>query len=93
MSLNVFNSIASINKTNKAVHTFKQVLIKKGLLNPNTGTMLVHGIDGEDRLFAKWKQVASTFIHKGKKVNVAMHFERMSFNESRVWPAIMLTTR
>ena len=90
MSLNVFNSITSINKTN---HAFKQVLIKKGLLNPNTGTMLVHGIDGEDRLFAKWKQVASTFIHKGKKVNVAMHFERMSFNESRVWPAIMLTTR
>ena len=89
MNLNVFNSITSINKTN---HTFKQVLIKKGLLNPNTGTMLVHGIDGEDYLFAKWKQVASTFIHKGKKVNVGMHFERMSFNESRVWPDITPTT-
>ena len=38
MSLNVFNSITSINKTN---HAFKQALIKKGLLNPNTGTMLV----------------------------------------------------
>ena len=89
MSLNVFSSITSINKTN---HAFKQALIKKGLLNPNTGTVLVHGIDGEDRLFAKWKQVASTFIHKGKKVNVAMHFERMSFNESRVWSEIALTT-
>ena len=85
MSLNVFNSITSINKTNRA---FKQALIKKGLLNPNTGTMLVHGIDGEDHLFAKWKQVASTFIHKGKKINVGMHFERMPFNESRVWPEI-----
>lgn len=90
MSLNVFNSITSINKTN---HAFKQALIKKGLLNPNTGTMLVHGIDGEDQLFAKWKQVASTFIHKGKKVNVGMHFERMTFNESRVWPDITLATR
>ena len=82
----------SIVKNNEAVHTFKQVLIKKGLLNPNTGTMLVHGIDGEDHLFAKWKQVASTFIHKGKKVNVGMHFERMPFNESRVWPEITPTT-
>ena len=80
----------SIVKNNEAVHTFKQVLIKKGLLNPNTGTMLVHGIDGEDHLFAKWKQVASTFIHKGKKVNVDMHFEWVSFNESRVWPEITL---
>ena len=88
MSLNVFNSITSINKTNRA---FKQVLVKKGLLNPNTGTMLVHGIDGEDHLFAKWKQVASTFIHKGKKVYVVgMHFERMPFNESRVWPDILV---
>ena len=60
MSLNVFNSIISINKTN---HAFKQVLIKKGLLNPNTGTMLVHGIDGEDYLFAKWKQAADAFIY------------------------------
>ena len=83
-------TITSINKTN---HAFKQALIKKGLLNPNTGTMLVHGIEGEDYLFAKWKQAASTFIHKGKKVNVGMHFERMSFNESRVWPEIMLATR
>ena len=82
------SSNISIIKNNKAAHTFKRVLIKKGLLNPNTGTMLVHGIDGEDQLFAKWKQVASTFIHKGKKVNVGMHFERMSFNESRVWPEI-----
>ena len=86
------NSDSTIIKNNKAVHTFKQALIKKGLLNPNTGTMLVHGIDGEDYLFAKWKQVASTFIHKGKKVNVGMHFERMSFNESRVWPDITPTT-
>ena len=78
----------SIVKNNEAVHTFKQVLIKKGLLNPNTGTMLVHGIDGEDDLFAKWKQVASIFIHKGKKVIVGMLYERMSFNESRVWPDI-----
>ena len=82
------SSNISIIKNNEAVHTFKQALIKKGLLNPNTGTMLVHGIDGEDHLFAKWKQVASTFIHKGKKVNVGMHFERMTFNESRVWPEI-----
>ena len=88
MNQNIFKSITSINKTNKTVHTFKQALIKKGLLNPNTGTMLVHGIDDEDRLLAEWKQVASTFIHKGKKVNVVMHFERMSFNESRVWPEI-----
>ena len=87
MSLNVFNSITSTNKTN---HAFKQALIKKGLLNPITGTMLVQGIDGEDHLFAKWKQVATTFIHKGKRVSVGMHFERMSFNESRVWPEISL---
>ena len=86
------NSDISIIKNNKAVHRFKQVLIKKGLLNPNTGTMLVQGIDGEDHLFAMWKQVASTFIHKGKRVNVGMHFERMSFNESRVWPDITPTT-
>lgn len=78
----------SIIKNNKAVHTFKQVLIKKGLLNPNTGTMLVHGIDDEDQLLAKWRQVASTFIHKGKKVHVMMVVER--FNESRAWPEIMV---
>ena len=83
----------TIITNNKTIHAFKQALIKKGLLNPNTGTMLVHGIDGEDRLFTKWKQVASTFIHKGKKVYVGMHFERMSFNESWVWPEIMLATR
>ena len=85
-------SDSTIIRNNKTNHAFKQVLIKKGLLNPNTGTMLVHGIDGEDRLFAKWKQVASTFIHKGKKVNVGMHFERMTFNESRVWPEITLSS-
>lgn len=84
------SSDISIIKTNKAVHTFKRDLIKKGLLNPNTGTMLVHGIDDEDRLLSEWKQVANTFIHKGKKVNVGMHFEWMSFNESRVWPDITL---
>ena len=78
----------TVIKNNKASHAFKQVLIKKGLLNPNTGTMLVNGIDGEDRLLAKWKQVADAFIHKGKKVHVGMHFERMTFNESRVWPDI-----
>ena len=82
----------TIITNNKTKYAFKQVLIKKGLLNPNTGTMLVHGIDGEDHLFAKWKQVASTFIHKGKKVYVGMHFERMTFNESRVWPEITPTT-
>ena len=82
----------SIITNNKTIHAFKQVLIKKGLLNPNTGTMLVHGIDGEDHLFTKWKQVASTFIHKGKKVYVDMHFERMTFNKSRVWPEITPTT-
>ena len=80
----------SIITFNKTIHAFKQVLIKKGLLNPNTGTMLVHGIDDEDRLLAEWEQVANTFIHKGKKVNVGMHFERMTFNESRVWPEITL---
>lgn len=88
MSQSKNSSITSINKTN---HAFKQALIKKGLLNPNTGTMLVHGIDDEERLLAEWKQVASTFIHKGKKVNVAMHFEWMSFNESRVWPEITMS--
>lgn len=86
-------SIVSIITFNKTIHAFKQVLIKKGLLNPNTGTMLVQGIDGEDRLFAKWKQVADAFIHKGKKVHVGMHFERMTFNESRVWPEIALALR
>ena len=90
MNQNIFNSITSINK---AVHTFKQVLIKKGLLNPNTGTMLVHGIDGEDLLFAKWKQVANAFTHKGKKVHVSMVCEWVSFNESRVWPEITLSLR
>ena len=84
------NSDSTIIKNNKAVHAFKQALIKKGLLNPNTGTMLVQGIDGEDHLFAMWKQVASTFIHKGKKVHVGMHYEWMSFDESRVWPEITL---
>ena len=88
MSLNVFNSITSINKTNKAVHRFKQALIKKGLLNPITGTMLVRSISDEDHLLAKWRQVASTFIHKGKKVHVMMVIER--FNESLAWPEIML---
>ena len=86
-------SIVSIITFNKTIHAFKQVLIKKGLLNPNTGTMLIHGIDDEDRLLAEWEQVANTFIHKGKKVHVCMHFEWMTFNESRVWPAIMLVTR
>ena len=86
-------SIVSIITFNKTVHAFKQVLIKKGLLNPNTGTMSVHDIDGEDRLLAKWKQAANSFIHKGKKVNVGMHFERMTFNESRVWPEITLALR
>ena len=89
MNQNISKTIITHNKT---IHAFKQALIKKGLLNPNTGTMLVHGIDGEDHLFAKWKQVASTFIHKGKKVNVGMHYERLMFNESRVWPEIMLAT-
>ena len=82
------SSNISIIKNNKAVHTFKQVLIKKGLLNPNTGTMLVHSISDEDRLLAKWRQVASTFIHKGKKVHVLMRVER--FNESWAWPVGMV---
>ena len=79
-------SDVSIIKNNKAVHTFKQVLIKKGLLNLFTGIMLVRSISDEDRLLAKWRQVASTFIHKGKKVHVFMVVER--FNESWAWPEI-----
>ena len=86
MNQNKNSSDTSIIKNNKAVHRFKQVLIKKGLLNPVTGTMLVRGISDEDRLLAKWRQVASGFIHKGKKVHVIMVIER--FNESWAWPEI-----
>ena len=82
------SSNISIIKNNKAAHAFKQILIKKGLLNPNTGTMLVHSIDDEDRLLAEWEQAANTFIHKGKKVHVGMHSAWMSFDESQVWPDI-----
>lgn len=80
------NSDSTIIKNNKAVHRFKQVLIKKGLLNPITGTMLVHSISDEDHLLDKWRRVASTFIHKGKKVYVFMVVEH--FNESWAWPEI-----
>ena len=86
---NISDSTIFIN--NKTAHAFRQVLIKKGLLNSITETMWVRSISDEDRLLAKWRQVANTFIHKGKKVHVIMVVER--FNESRVWPAITLALR
>ena len=86
------SSNISIIKNNKVVHTFKQVLIKKGLLNPITGTMLVRSISDVDRLLTKWKQVANAFTHKGKKVHVSMVCEWPSIHEGRVWPEITPTT-
>ena len=82
------NTIITDNKT---IRAFRQVLIKKGLLNSITETMWVRSISDEDRLLAKWRQVANTFIHKGKYVHVIMVVER--FNESWAWPEIMLATR
>ena len=67
---------------------FKQVLARKGLLGLESGIAIVHGIDGEDALLAKWQEAARTFVHKGRKVQVGMGFERLYFNESRVWPLV-----
>lgn len=53
------------------------ILIRTGLLNPNTGTKLVKGIDGEDALLAAWRRFLP---------DVDMGVERLPFNESRCWP-------
>jgi hypothetical protein len=74
--------------SNATANAFKFALTRKGLLNPLAGTALVHGIDGEDRLLAKWQAVANRFVHKGHKVRVLMGVERLYFNESRVWPIV-----
>ena len=70
------------------IAAFKSSLARKGLLSPLAGTAIVHGIDGEDALLAKWQEAARTFVHKGRKVQVGMGLERMYFNESRVWPLV-----
>ena len=70
------------------IAAFKAALIRKGLLSPLAGTALVHGIEGEDALLAKWQEAATSFIHKGRRVRVGMGFERLHFNESRVWPIV-----
>ena len=72
----------------KATNAFKAALIRKGLLGLKSGIEIVHGIDGEDNLLAKWRGVAETFIHKGRRVRVDMGVERLYFGESRVWPIV-----
>ena len=52
-------------------------LIAAGLLNPNTGSKLVRGIDGEDSLLAQWRSVVQ---------GMDMRIERLNFNETRCYP-------
>lgn len=77
-----------MSTSTSTIAAFKSSLARKGLLNPLAGTVLVHGIDGEDALLAKWQEAARTFVHKGRKVRVEMGLERLYFNESRCWPIV-----
>ena len=62
---------------NTATHTISVALANAGLLNPVTWTKIVKGIDGEDYLLAKWREVAQ---------EVDMGIERLSHGETRCWP-------
>lgn len=55
----------------------EQLLIAAGLLNQNTGSKLVRGIDGEESLLAKWRNVVP---------GMNMRVERLYYNESRCYP-------
>lgn len=55
----------------------EEKLAASGLLNHNTGFTLVRGIDGEDRLLARWREVIP---------GMDMRVERLYFNESRCYP-------
>ena len=72
----------------KATNAFKAALIRKGLIGEKSGIAIVHGIDGEDNILAKWRAVADGYVHKGHRVRVDMGVERLTFNESRVWPIV-----
>ena len=77
-------------KATKASKAFKTALVRAGLLGQHSGTILVWGIDGEDVTLRKWHAMARRFIYKDQRVRVAMHVERMHYNESRCWPEITL---
>lgn len=51
-------------------------LVEMGLLG-QTWTIIVKGIDGEDALLAKWREVFP---------NVDMGIERLYHGETRCWP-------
>ena len=62
---------------NAATRTISVALANAGLLNPTTWTKIVKGIEGEDALLAKWREV---FPH------VDMGIERLYHGETRCWP-------
>jgi len=57
--------------------TTEQLLIDADLLNPNTGSKLVRGIEGEDVLLAEWRKIMP---------EINMTVERLCFSESRCYP-------
>ena len=75
----------------KATNAFKAALTRKGLLGRESGIAIVHGVEGEDALLAKWRAVADKFVHRGHHVRVDMGVERLYFGESRVWPIVTLS--
>jgi hypothetical protein len=52
-------------------------LVEHNLLNPNTHTKIVHGIEGEDALLAEWREQFSS---------IDMGIERLTFGDTRCWP-------
>ena len=61
---------------NEETREVSKTLASMGLLGP-TWTKIVKGIDGEDALLAKWREIFP---------NVDMGIERLYHGETRCWP-------
>lgn len=80
-----------MSKSNATIAKFTQVLISKGLLSPAPAlSKRIYSVEDVFALNEKWQEVAKAFVHKGRKVEVVMRFERTYHNESLVWPVISL---
>ena len=78
-----------LNRDTKAVEAFKRALVRANLLDRNGSIVTL--VTGDDDFFLeKWHNMARHFIHKGKRVRVAMRAKRMNDGKVLCWPDIAI---
>ena len=76
-------------RENKTILAFKNALIRANLLDENGSIVIL--VTGDDDFFLeKWHNMARHFIHKGKRVRVAMRVKRMNDGKVLCWPEVAI---